>query len=107
MQRAFGLTCLTVELAMILMAAILVSSTMASSQVLQHGTGDGIRIFGLVNRPLNLTYAELRSLPIVSEVAELKCVMGLPDVTYNWTGIPLFYLLTLAEAKPEAYKIAI
>lgn len=107
MQRALGLTCPTVELAMVLMAAIFVSGTMALSQVVQQGTGDGIRIFGLVNRPLNLTYAELRSLPMVSEVAELKCVMGLPDVTYNWTGIPLFYLLTLAEVKPEAYKIAV
>jgi hypothetical protein len=42
---------------------------------------------------------------MVSEVAELKCVSGSPDVTYNWTGIPLFYLLTLTQVKPEAYKV--
>jgi hypothetical protein len=75
-------------------------------QALQQGATDGIRVFGLVNSPLNLTYYELRSFPMVSEVAELKCVSGSPDVTYNWTGIPLFYLLTLAQAKPEAYKVA-
>jgi hypothetical protein len=44
---------------------------------------------------------------MVSEVAELKCVQGSPDVTYNWTGIPLFYLLTLAQVKPEAIKLGI
>jgi hypothetical protein len=42
---------------------------------------------------------------MVSEVAELRCVTGSPDVTYNWTGIPLFYLLTLAQIKPDAYKV--
>jgi PKD repeat protein len=65
----------------------------------------GLEIYGSVATPLNLTYAELVSSPLVSEVAELKCVTGSPDVTYNWTGIPLFYLLTLAQIKPEAYKI--
>ncbi len=64
-----------------------------------------IEITGDVSTPLNLTYAELLSMPMVSEVAELKCVTGSPDVTYNWTGIPLFYLLTLAQIKPDAYKI--
>lgn len=66
---------------------------------------DQLRIFGLVNTPLNLSLAQLRAFPMVSEVAELKCVYGVPDVTYNWTGIPLFYLLTLAQIRPEAYKI--
>ncbi len=64
-----------------------------------------LEIYGSVGTPLNLTYAQLVSLPMVSEVAELRCVTGSPDVTYNWTGIPLFYLLTLAQIKPEAYKI--
>jgi hypothetical protein len=64
-----------------------------------------LRIFGEVNRPLNLTYDELLSFPMVSEVAELKCVDGYPDVIGNWTGIPLFYLLTLAQINSDAYKI--
>jgi hypothetical protein len=66
-----------------------------------------LRIFGEVNRPLNLTYEELLSLPMVSEVAELKCVDGYPDVVGNWTGIPLFYLLTLAQINSSAYKVII
>jgi hypothetical protein len=68
-------------------------------------TPGALEIYGSVSTPLTLTYAELVSLPLVSEVAELRCVTGSPDVTYNWTGIPLFYLLTLAQIKPEAYKI--
>jgi hypothetical protein len=68
-------------------------------------TSGVLRIDGLVNRPLNLTYAELLSFPLISEVVRLVCVVGTPDVTYNWTGIPLFYLLTLAQIKPEAYKV--
>jgi hypothetical protein len=66
---------------------------------------DQLRIFGLVDKPLNLSLDQLHACPMVSEVAELKCIAGLPDVTYNWTGIPLFYLLTLAQIKPEANKI--
>jgi len=68
-------------------------------------TSGGLMIYGLVNRPLSLTYDELLSFPMVSEVAELKCVDGYPDVTGNWTGIPLFYLLTLAQINSDAYKV--
>jgi hypothetical protein len=64
-----------------------------------------LEIDGDVKTPLNLTYGELLSFPMVSEEAELRCVTGSPDVTYNWTGIPLFYLLTLAQIKSDAYKI--
>jgi len=76
-----------------------------SSVVSAQQTSDTIRIDGLVNRNLTLSRAELLSFAMVSEVARLRCVMNIPDVTYNWTGIPLFHLLTLAQIKPEAYKI--
>jgi DMSO/TMAO reductase YedYZ molybdopterin-dependent catalytic subunit len=66
-------------------------------------------IEGLVYSKLNLTYAELEGFPMVSEVAELHCVgagngtFG-PSVTYNWTGVPLFYLLNMAGVIPGAYR---
>jgi len=66
----------------------------------------GINIRGLVNKPLNLSDADLLSMPMLSETVTLECVWGFPpDVTFNWTGIPIFHLLTLAEIKPEAYKV--
>jgi hypothetical protein len=66
---------------------------------------DTIRIRGLVDNPLNLTRVQLNSLPTVSEVARLVCVVGVPDAVYNWTGIPLFHLLTLAQVRTEAFKV--
>lgn len=64
---------------------------------------------GLVYREINFTYAELEGFPMVSEVAELHCVgsgngaYG-PSIIYNWTGVPLFYLLNMAGVMPGAYR---
>jgi hypothetical protein len=60
-----------------------------------------IAVSGLVENPLNFTYAQLASFPLLSEVAELECIgLGFGDpnlsVVYNWTGVPLFYLLSEA-----------
>jgi len=99
MYKVFGNASLVLLLVFSLVS-ILSQAKMADAQTV--GT---LEIDGDVYRPLNLTYAELSSMPMVSEVAELRCVTGSPDVTYNWTGIPLFYLLTLAGIKPDAYKI--
>jgi hypothetical protein len=71
-------------------------------------TTDEIKIFGLVDKPLNISYSELFSLPTVSEIANLLCVWyyaGATNVTLNWTGIPLFHLLTLAQVRPEAKEV--
>jgi len=66
---------------------------------------DGIRLFGLVNKPLDLTYVELLSFPMVSETATLECVDHSWKTILNWTGVPLFHLLTLAQIQPEAYDV--
>ncbi len=67
----------------------------------------GIRIYGLVDNPMNLSDADLSAMPKVSEVAAIKCVWGFPeDTTVNWTGIPLFHILLLAEIKSQATKVA-
>ncbi len=68
----------------------------------------GIRVFGLVNTPLDLSDSDLSSLPKVTEVATIQCVLrgAPPDLTVNWTGIPLFQILTIAGVKPEATKVA-
>ncbi len=66
-------------------------------------------IEGLVEEPLNLTYAELWNFPLLSEVTMLHCVgsgeppYG-PSVIYNWTGVPLFYLLSMAKVTPGTYR---
>jgi DMSO/TMAO reductase YedYZ molybdopterin-dependent catalytic subunit len=60
---------------------------------------------GLVSNPLNLTYAEVENLPQVSEIALLKCVYAPSGAPFNWTGVPLFYLLNLARVQPGAKKV--
>jgi DMSO/TMAO reductase YedYZ molybdopterin-dependent catalytic subunit len=66
-------------------------------------------IQGLVYHEVNLTYAELEGFPMVSEVVQLHCVgsgngTNGPAVTYNWTGVPLFYLLNMAGVIPGTYR---
>ena len=62
-------------------------------------------IEGLVSNPLNLTYAEVESFPQVSEIAMLQCVWAPSGAPFNWTGVPLFYLLSLANVLPGAKEV--
>jgi hypothetical protein len=98
-----GKICVMFTILLLIVSSIALMPVQSVSAVLQDS--NVVRIFGLVSKPLNLTYSQLTSFPMVSEVARLQCVVGIPDVTYNWTGIPLFYLLTLVETRPDAYKI--
>ncbi len=66
-------------------------------------------IEGLIENRLNLSYLELHSFPMLSEVTTLQCVgsgngTGGPLVNYNWTGVPLFYLLQKAKVIPGTYR---
>jgi len=67
------------------------------------GAPEWLVIDGLVQNALNLSYAELKNFPQISEVAELRCTPRL-NVTYNWTGVPLFYLLSMAKVIPGGYR---
>ncbi|MCJ7767454.1 PKD domain-containing protein [Candidatus Bathyarchaeota archaeon] len=95
-------------LVLIAVALALQTKTTVVAQPAQYS--GGINIFGLVDNPINLTDADLLSLPMVSEVATIHCVWenapgSPPTITVNWTGVPLFHLLTMAEARPEAFKV--
>lgn len=90
-----------------LLISVLVSYLPAPKTTVSQESGM-IEIDGDVTTPLNLTSAKLLSFPMVSESALLRCVSkgpGSPSIRENWTGIPLFYLLTLAQIKPDAYKV--
>jgi len=68
---------------------------------------EGFTIEGLVENPIYTTYAELKTFPLLSEIAVLQCVgsgQGGAKVNYNWTGVPLFYLLGLAKVIPGTYR---
>lgn len=63
-----------------------------------------LRVDGLVENPLNLTYENITSFPAVSDVVTLKCVAG-PQGTANWTGVRLSAILDMAGIKDGASEV--
>ncbi|HEU5152926.1 MAG TPA: molybdopterin-dependent oxidoreductase, partial [Iamia sp.] len=68
-----------------------------------------LRVTGLVERELTLTYADLLARDLVEEVVTLSCVSNEVggDLVGNarWTGIPLRTLLDEAGVRPEATQL--
>ncbi len=68
-----------------------------------------LRVTGLIDNPLELTYGELKSLPSIEEYATLECVSnevgGDLISTALWKGVSLKSLLEMAQVKPEATYI--
>jgi DMSO/TMAO reductase YedYZ molybdopterin-dependent catalytic subunit len=64
-----------------------------------------LTVDGLVDTPLNLSYADLEKYPQISKLMDLNCVEGW-DFTAKWTGPELKAIFEDARVKPEA-KIAI
>jgi hypothetical protein len=62
-------------------------------------------ITGLVDRPTNFTYSQLQKFPMVSEVAFIQCIGGWTSQFYNWTGVPLFFLLGMTGMNANATKV--
>ena len=58
-------------------------------------------IDGLVERPLSLSLAELRTRPAQSQITKHDCVEGWTSIG-EWTGVRLETLLDEARLKPEA-----
>ena len=62
-------------------------------------------VTGAVNKTLNLTLAEVKAMPVTSEIVRLSCVEYVPSNKLtgvaNWTGVKLSYILELAEINLE------
>jgi DMSO/TMAO reductase YedYZ molybdopterin-dependent catalytic subunit len=63
-----------------------------------------LEVFGLVDKPLSLTYDEVLAQKRYSKVVTLHCVEGW-DATILWDGVLIDDLLKLAAAKPEANTV--
>jgi DMSO/TMAO reductase YedYZ molybdopterin-dependent catalytic subunit len=64
-----------------------------------------LRIDGLVRKPLELSYDELRALPRARQVSDFHCVTGWSVHGVRWGGIRLHELLRLAGPLPSAHAI--
>jgi DMSO/TMAO reductase YedYZ molybdopterin-dependent catalytic subunit len=61
-----------------------------------------LRIEGLVETPVTLTYDELRRLPRAEQVSTFHCVTGWSVKNVRWAGVRFRELLAGARPKPDA-----
>ena len=59
-----------------------------------------LKIGGLVDQPVSLTYDELRALPRVDQVSTFHCVTGWTVQNVHWGGVRISDVL--AQAQPQA-----
>ena len=88
----------------IILSTILLTVFVLNTQTETMSSPHDLVISGLVDHPINLTYSELQRFPMVSEVALMKCVDGW-DQLYNWTGVPLFFLLDMTGVKANTTEV--
>jgi DMSO/TMAO reductase YedYZ molybdopterin-dependent catalytic subunit len=60
-----------------------------------------LAVDGLVERPLSLSLADLKTLPQRTQITRHDCVEGWSAIG-QWTGVPLHDLLSAAGLRPEA-----
>jgi DMSO/TMAO reductase YedYZ molybdopterin-dependent catalytic subunit len=63
------------------------------------------RLFGLVEEPRRLTWAELMQLPQKTQVVDIHCVTRWSKLNTTWTGIPWREIMRLVKVKPEATHV--
>ncbi|MEJ5199425.1 MAG: sulfite oxidase-like oxidoreductase [Anaerolineae bacterium] len=64
-----------------------------------------LRIFGLVEEPLRLTWDDLMKLPHKTQVVDIHCVTRWSKLDTTWTGIPWREIMRLVKVKPEATHV--
>jgi len=65
-----------------------------------------LRIDGLVERPLTLTYEALRSLPRAEQTSDFHCVTGWSVDNVGWAGVRFRDLLAQARPLPSGRALA-
>jgi DMSO/TMAO reductase YedYZ molybdopterin-dependent catalytic subunit len=61
-----------------------------------------LRIDGLVERPIELSYRQLLALPRAEQVSDFHCVTGWSVSNVRWAGVRFHDLLALARPQPGA-----
>jgi DMSO/TMAO reductase YedYZ molybdopterin-dependent catalytic subunit len=61
-----------------------------------------LRVFGLVENEIELTYQQIRDMPAIDVVCDMHCVTHWSKLDNTFTGIPTRAILDLAKPKPSA-----
>ena len=61
-----------------------------------------LSVDGLVEKPLNLDWAQLNALPQVTDVSDFHCVTTWSKYDCEWGGVAFTTLFELAQPKPDA-----
>ena len=64
-----------------------------------------LRVFGLVEHELQLTYDEVRALPSKDVVADIHCVTGWSRLGDTWTGVAIQEILQRCRPRPEVTHV--
>jgi DMSO/TMAO reductase YedYZ molybdopterin-dependent catalytic subunit len=64
-----------------------------------------LRVDGLVEQPLELTYAQVLALPRTRQVSDFHCVTGWSVDNVRWAGVRLDDLLAAARPLPQAQAL--
>jgi DMSO/TMAO reductase YedYZ molybdopterin-dependent catalytic subunit len=64
-----------------------------------------LRVFGLVEHELRLTYDEVRALPRTDVVADIHCVTGWSRLGDTWTGVAIQEILGRCRPQPEVTHV--
>ena len=63
------------------------------------------RIYGLVDAPLTLTWAQFKALPRKTVETDIHCVTRWTKLDTTWEGVPIQHILELAGVRPEATHV--
>jgi thiosulfate reductase cytochrome b subunit len=67
-----------------------------------NGFGDySLRIDGLVENPVTLTYAELKAIPKQDQITQHYCIQGWSGIA-KWGGVPMKQIVELVRPLPQA-----
>ena len=80
--------------------------TVAATMPVFNRTTWRLRIDGLVERPVTLSYEQLRALPRVEQVSDFHCVTGWSVNHVRWAGVRFQDLLALARPTPGGHALA-
>jgi DMSO/TMAO reductase YedYZ molybdopterin-dependent catalytic subunit len=61
-----------------------------------------LRIFGLVNKPHELSYEQIRAMPAVDVFCDMHCVTHWSRLNNTFTGVPIKTIIDAAGPNPDA-----